>query len=86
MKLIQAKLLEGVFTAPQKQEIIERLTDAMVEIEGENTHRTVWRLIEEVTNGEWGIGRQTLTSDDVKALARARPAPQTVRDRRAGRR
>lgn len=27
--LIQVKLLEGVFTAPQKQEIIQRLTDAM---------------------------------------------------------
>ena len=74
MTLIQVKLLEGVFTAPQKQEIIERLTDAMVEIEGENTRRTVWCLIEEVANGEWGIGGQTFISDDVKALARARPA------------
>jgi 4-oxalocrotonate tautomerase len=69
--LIQVKLLEGVFTAPQKQEIIERLTDAMVEIEGENMRRTVWCVIEEVANGEWGIGGQTLTSDDVRALARA---------------
>jgi 4-oxalocrotonate tautomerase len=73
--LIQVKLLEGVFTAPQKQEIIERLSDAMVEIEGENTRLTVWCLIEEVANGEWGIGGQTFISDDVKALARARPAP-----------
>lgn len=77
--LIQVKLLEGVFTAPQKHEIIERLTDAMVEIEGENTRRTVWCVIEEVANGEWGIGGQTLTSDDVKALARARPAPAHAR-------
>ena len=34
--LIQVKLIEGVFTAQQKQEIVERLTDAMVAIEGEN--------------------------------------------------
>lgn len=86
MALIQVKLLEGVFTAPQKQEIIERLTDAMVEIEGENMRRTVWCVIEEVANGEWGIGGQTLTSDDVKALARARPAPHTLREDPASRR
>lgn len=42
--LIQVTLLEGVFTAPQKQEIIQRLTDAMVE----NMRRTVWCMIEEV--------------------------------------
>jgi 4-oxalocrotonate tautomerase len=73
--LIQVKLLEGVFTAPQKQEIIERLTDAMVEIQGENMRRTVWCVIDEVANGEWGIGGQAITSGDAKALARARPHP-----------
>ena len=80
MTLIQVKLFEGVFTAHQKQEIIERLTDAMVEIEGQNTRRSVWCVIEEVANGEWGIGGQTFTSDDVRALARARPIPRTRRD------
>ena len=75
MPLINVKLIDGVFTPDQKTQIIERLTDAMVEIEGENTRLTVWCLIEEVANGEWGIGGQTFISDDVKALARARPAP-----------
>ena len=77
MALIQVKLLEGVFTAPQKQEIIERLTEAMVQIEGQNTRRNVWCVIEEVASGEWGSGGQTLTSDDVKALTQAGPVPQT---------
>jgi 4-oxalocrotonate tautomerase len=84
--LLQVKLLEGVFTAPQKQEIIERLTDAMVQIEGENMRRTVWCVIEEVANGEWGIGGQALTVDDVKALARARPVPRALREDSASRR
>jgi 4-oxalocrotonate tautomerase len=70
MPLIQVKLIEGVFTAPQKREIVERLTDAMAEIEGENMREITWCLVEEVTSGEWGIGGQTLTADDVKALAR----------------
>ena len=70
MPLIQVKLIEGVFTAPQKQEIIERLTDAMVAIQGEGMRSVTWCLVEEVASGEWGLGGQTLTADDVKALAR----------------
>ena len=86
MALIQVKLLEGVFTAPQKQEIIERLTDVMVEIEGESMRRTVWCVIEEVADGEWGIGGLILTADDVRALARARPVPRALREDSASRR
>jgi 4-oxalocrotonate tautomerase len=68
--LIQVKLIAGVFTASQKQEIIESLTDAMVEIEGENMRRHTWCLIEEVASGEWGIAGHMPTTDDVKALQR----------------
>jgi 4-oxalocrotonate tautomerase len=74
MPLIQVKVIEGVFTAPQKQEIVARLTDAMVEIEGENMRQVTWCVVEEVASGEWGIGGQTLTTDDVKALARGEAA------------
>ncbi len=71
MALIKVTVIAGVFTAPQKQEIVERLTDAMVAIEGENMRRTIWCIVEEVASGEWGIGGRTLTADDVRALARA---------------
>ncbi len=36
MPLVNVKLIEGVFTPQQKHEIVERLTEAMVSIEGEN--------------------------------------------------
>jgi 4-oxalocrotonate tautomerase len=75
--LIQVKLPAGVFTAPQRQEIIERLTGAMVAIECENMRQAVWCVIEEVADGGWGIGGQALTADDVKALARATPIGRT---------
>ena len=70
MPLIEVKVLEGVFTAQQKQEIIERLTDAMVEIEGEGMRKLTWCVIEEVASGDWGVGGKALTADDVRALAR----------------
>jgi 4-oxalocrotonate tautomerase len=70
MSFIQVKVLEGVFTASQKQEIVERLTDALVAIEGENLRGLTWCVVEEVPSGQWGIGGRVQTADDVKALAR----------------
>jgi 4-oxalocrotonate tautomerase len=69
MPLIQVKLIEKVFTAPQKQEMIKKLTDAMVSIEGENMRPVTWVVIEEVASGEWGIGGQAMSTEAVKAIA-----------------
>lgn len=69
MPLIQVKLIENVFTPEQKQEIVRRLTDAMVEIEGENMRPVTWCVVEEVRSGDWGIAGNPLTTADVKALA-----------------
>jgi 4-oxalocrotonate tautomerase len=72
MPLIQVKLIEEVFTAAQKKEIITKLTDAMVAIEGENLRPVTWVVIEEVQSGDWGIGGQAMTTDAVRALAAGR--------------
>ncbi len=70
MPFINVKLIEGVFTPDQKSEIVRRLNDTMVEIEGENMRSVTWCVIEEVASGDWGIAGQPLTTEDVKALAR----------------
>jgi 4-oxalocrotonate tautomerase len=69
MPLIQVKLIEGVFTPAQKSQMIAKLTDAMVSIEGENMRSVTWVVIEEARSGEWGIGGQALTTEAVHALA-----------------
>ncbi|MGC2323647.1 MAG: tautomerase family protein, partial [Terriglobales bacterium] len=61
MPLIQVKLIENVFTPEQKSQIISKLTDAMVAIEGENMRPVTVVTIEEVRSGEWGIGGQAMT-------------------------
>jgi 4-oxalocrotonate tautomerase len=71
MALIQVTVIEGVFTPQQRQEIIERLTDAMVQIEGESMRREIWCLVHEISSGDWGVGGQALMADDIKALARS---------------
>ena len=72
MPLIQVKLIEGVFSSSQKSEIVKKLTDTMVAIEGENMRPVTWVVIEEVKSGEWGIGGNPLTTADVRALAAGR--------------
>ena len=69
MPLIQVKVIENVFTAEQKQEIVRRLTAAVVEIEGENKRPVTWCMVEEVGCGDCGIAGGPLTTSDVKALA-----------------
>jgi 4-oxalocrotonate tautomerase len=69
MPLIQVKLIEKVFSTQQKQEMVRKLTDAMVSIEGENMRPVTWVIIEEVASGEWGIGGQAMSTEAVKALA-----------------
>jgi 4-oxalocrotonate tautomerase len=69
MPLIEVRLIEKVFTNQQKQEIIKKLTDAMVSIEGENLRPVTWVIIQDVNSGEWGIGGQAMSTEAVKALA-----------------
>ena len=75
MPLLNVKLIEGVFTPMQKQEMIRKLTDAMVSIEGEAMRPVTWVVIEEVKSGEWGIGGNAMTTNDVKLLAAGKSKP-----------
>jgi 4-oxalocrotonate tautomerase len=74
MPLVNVKVIEDVFTPEQKRDIVERLTDAMVSVEGENMRPVTWVVVEEVRSGDWGIGGKPLTTGDVKALAAGAPA------------
>ena len=69
MPLVNVRLIEGVFTPSQKQEMIRKLTDAMVSVEGENMRQVTLVVIDEVKSGDWAIGGNPLTTNDVKALA-----------------
>jgi 4-oxalocrotonate tautomerase len=74
MPFINVKVIEGVFTPEQKQQIVRKLTDAMVGIEGEAMRGVTWTVIEEVKSGDWAIGGNPLSTADVLALAATRPA------------
>lgn len=68
MPLVIVKMIEGVFSATEKRELVTRMTDAMVAVKGEKIRAVTWVLCEEVKSGDWGIGGNTLTADDVAKL------------------
>ncbi|MFG1932291.1 4-oxalocrotonate tautomerase family protein [Mycobacterium sp. NPDC048908] len=70
---VNVKVIEGVISAAQKQDIVRKVTDAMVEIEGENMRPVTWVVVEEVASGDWGVGGTPLYAEDVKALAVGHP-------------
>src|SRR3984885_2810234 len=69
MPLINVKVIEGVFSASQRREIVQKLTDTMVSIEGENMRGVTWCVLEEVHSGDWAIGGNAVTTQDVQAPA-----------------
>jgi 4-oxalocrotonate tautomerase len=73
MPLVNVKLIEGVFTPSQKQEMVHKLTDAMVSIEGENLRPYTLVVIDEVKSGDWGFGGKPTTTNDVRTLAAGKP-------------
>lgn len=56
MPLVTIKSPEGVFTEEQKQAMIDKVTEAMVEVEGESFRDKTWVVYEEVPTGSWAIG------------------------------
>jgi 4-oxalocrotonate tautomerase len=77
MPLIQVKVIKDVFTKEQKHQIVSKLTDAMVSIEGETMRQVTFCLVEEVESGDWGIGGKCMTTADVNALARGKAVAET---------
>jgi len=69
MPLINVKVIEGVFSDTQKAEIVTKLTETMVGIEGENMRSVTWVILEDVKSGDWGIGGTPLTTEAVRAIA-----------------
>jgi 4-oxalocrotonate tautomerase len=73
MSLVHVKVIQGQFDEIQKHELIERLTDAMVEIAGEHMRPLTWVFVEEVASGDWGIGGRPVTTADIRIQAAGTP-------------
>jgi 4-oxalocrotonate tautomerase len=68
MPLVTIDIIKGVFSAPRKRQLIEKVTDAMVAVEGEALRGVTWVRINEVEQGDWAIGGECLDARAVHAL------------------
>lgn len=54
MPLVQIKGVGGYLTLAQKQEMIRKVTEAVLSVEGEGLRQVTWVTIEDVPPGAWG--------------------------------
>lgn len=69
MPLVQIKGIEGCLSLAQKQELIRRITDVVVSVEGEGVRPVTWVVVEDVASGAWGVGGQPITTEAFRQLA-----------------
>jgi 4-oxalocrotonate tautomerase len=74
MPLVTIDVIKNVFTPKQKEQLIEKVTAAMIEVEGENMRGVTWVRIAEFESGDWAIGGKRLAASDVQALGAGKAA------------
>ena len=74
MPLVTIDVIKDVFTPQQKRALIEKVTEAMIAVEGEAMRPVTWVRISEVEQGDWGIGGKCLKAADVHALQAGKAA------------
>lgn len=70
MPAVTIDVIKDVFTPQQKAEMIQKVTEAMVAVEGEAMRGVTWVRIQEFEGGDWAIGGKPLRASDVHAMAR----------------
>ena len=68
MPLVNIEVIENVFTPEQKKEMIEKVSETMISIEGEALRPYTLVKIDEVKDGNWSVGGQIVTARDAHRL------------------
>jgi 4-oxalocrotonate tautomerase len=73
MPLVQIKGVSGYLSKEQKSELIRKVTDAVLSVEGEGLRPVTWVLVEDVPEGQWGVGGQSATARMLSDMAGQQP-------------
>ncbi|MDH5668935.1 MAG: tautomerase family protein [Nitrospira sp.] len=52
----------------QKQDLIRRVTEAIVSVEGEGVRPVTWVVVEDVPSGQWGVGGTPITTEALQKM------------------
>jgi 4-oxalocrotonate tautomerase len=72
--LVTIETIKEMLTPHQKRNPIEKVTEAVISVEGEAMRGLTWVRILEIQQGDWAIGGKTLTVADVHKLAYGKSA------------
>jgi 4-oxalocrotonate tautomerase len=67
MPLVDIGIIKNVCTPAEKRKLIERITETIVELEGEALRPVTWVRIYEIEEGDWAIGGTPLMAADIRA-------------------
>lgn len=72
MPLVQISVPAGSLSLEKKKELVARITDVVVEVEGvPAVRKSTWVQINEVPDGGWGMGGHAVTLAQMKAALSA---------------
>jgi 4-oxalocrotonate tautomerase len=77
MPLVQISIPAGSLSVERKRQMIEKVTDAVVEAEGLPVRAGTWVHINEVPDGGWGTGGQAWTLAELSARLRGTVTERT---------
>jgi 4-oxalocrotonate tautomerase len=86
MPFVEIKVIEGVFSHDEKREIVERVSETLIDIEGEGLRGSTHTVITETPSGEWAIGGRAFTAEEVKKSGGLPPIPRRLGSRSPRRR
>jgi phenylpyruvate tautomerase PptA (4-oxalocrotonate tautomerase family) len=71
--LVNAQVPEGGLNAKTKAELVSAATDLIAEAAGlpEEQRGSIWVLVNEIPNGNWGAGGAVIDFEQLRSLARA---------------
>lgn len=68
MPLVDIQVIRNVFTPEQKGRLIDKVTEAVVSVEGEAMRGVTWVRVHEIEEGNWAIGGTRLAAADVHRM------------------
>jgi 4-oxalocrotonate tautomerase len=71
MPFIDIKVIEGVFTPEEQRELVERVSEAVIAVEGEALRPFTHTALTETPSGSWAIGGEAKAAAEVRALRAA---------------
>jgi 4-oxalocrotonate tautomerase len=70
MPFVQIKVIEGVLTTEQKKQMLEKVSEAVISVEGQGVRNLTTVVIEEVRSEDWASGGRVISAEEARAIAR----------------